>query len=106
MSIPIAGPLPDVADHVVEAIAVGLEAADRRGPGVAILVRVVDREDTLPGVGDGLAIRSERARPVVLAVAAAARGESGRWRSEPMTNVPPRMNTMPPVSLSSAGRPE
>jgi hypothetical protein len=50
-SIPIAGP-PDIADHVVEAVAVRLEAADRRGRAVAVLVRVVDGEDTLPDVGD------------------------------------------------------
>ena len=71
--IPIAGTLPDVADHVVQAVTVRLEAADRGGAAVAILVRVVDREDTLPGVGDRLALGIESARPVVLAVATAAR---------------------------------
>src|ERR1700752_537772 len=52
--IPIACPLPDIADHVVHAVGVRLEAADRRSPGVAVLVRVVDGEDTLPGIGDRL----------------------------------------------------
>src|SRR5262249_15485697 len=73
--IPIARPLPDIADHVVEAVAVRLEAADWRGPYVAVLVGVVDGKDALPGVGDRLALGIERARPVVLAAAAAARGE-------------------------------
>src|SRR5499433_3984675 len=74
-SIPVARPLPDIADHVVEAVAVRLEAADRRGPYVAVLVGVVDGEDALPGIRDRLAVGIERARPVVLAVATAARGE-------------------------------
>src|SRR5262249_10847500 len=74
-AIPVARPLPDVADHVVEAVTVRLEAADRRGPGVAVLVRIVDGEDALPGIGDRLALRIERARPIVLAVATAACGE-------------------------------
>src|SRR5262245_20517506 len=73
--IPIARPLPDIADHVVEAVAVGLEAADRRGGGIAVLVRVVDGEDALPGIGDRLALGIERARPIILAVATAARRE-------------------------------
>src|SRR5262249_61850514 len=73
--IPVARPLPDIADHVVEAVAVRLEAADRRGPYVAVLVRVVDGEDALPGVRDRLARAIEPARPIVLAAATAARGE-------------------------------
>jgi hypothetical protein len=31
---------------------------------------------------------------------------SGRWRSEPITKLPPRMNTIPAVSPFSAGKPE
>src|SRR5262249_47933285 len=73
--IPIARPLPNIAHHVLEAVAVRLEAADRRGPDVAVLVGVVDGEDALPGIGDRLALGIEGARPVVLAVATAARGE-------------------------------
>src|SRR5215475_10067185 len=74
-AIPVGRPLPNIADHIVEAVAVRLEAADRRGPGVAVLVGVVDGEDALPGVGDGLAFGVEGARPVILAVAAAADSE-------------------------------
>src|SRR5262245_39021317 len=36
-AIPVGRPLPHVADHVVQAVAVRLEAADRRGAGVAVL---------------------------------------------------------------------
>ena len=35
--VPVRGPLPDVADHVVEAVAVGGNATDRRGALVAVL---------------------------------------------------------------------
>src|SRR5262245_7695147 len=73
--IPVARPFPNIADHVVEAVAVWLEATDRRGGGIAVLGGVVDGEDALPGVGDRLALGIEGARPVVLAVATAARGE-------------------------------
>src|SRR5262249_60614295 len=72
--IPIARPLPNIADHVVEAVAVRLEAANRRGPDVAVLVGVVDGKDALPGVGDWLAFGIEGARPIILAVPTAARG--------------------------------
>src|SRR5262245_48704747 len=65
--IPIARPLPDVADHVVEAVAVGPEAADRRGGGIAVLVGVVDGEDALPAIGDRLALGIEGTRPLILA---------------------------------------
>src|SRR5262249_51744886 len=73
--IPIARPFPDIADHVAEAVTVGLEAANRRRPGVAVLIGVVDGKDALPGVGDRLAFAIEGTRPIVLAVATAARGE-------------------------------
>src|SRR5215467_6850376 len=89
--IPIARPLPDIADHVVEAVAVRFEAADRRGPYVAVLVGVVDGEDALPGVGDRPARAIERARPVVLAVAATARGEFPLRLGRQLTPTPARI---------------
>src|SRR5262249_5423305 len=89
--IPIARPLPDIADHVVEAVAVRLEAADRRGPGLAVLVRVVAREDALPAVGDRLALGIEGTRPVVLAVATAARGEFPLRLGREFTAAPARI---------------
>src|SRR5262245_66168450 len=64
--IPIARPLPDVADHDVEPVAVGFEAADRRSPGVAVLVDVVDGEDALPGIGDRLAFGIELPLAIIL----------------------------------------
>src|SRR4029079_17695071 len=48
--VPVRCPLPDVADHVVHAVAVGRERADRGGPLVPVVPRVLDRELTLPGV--------------------------------------------------------
>src|SRR5262249_52752684 len=89
--IPIARPLPDISDHVVETIAVRLEAADRRGGNVAVLVGVVDGKNALPGVGDGLALGIKRARPVVLAVAAATRGELPLRLGRELTPAPARI---------------
>ena len=40
-------PFPNVADHVVEAVTVRLEATDGRGAAVAVLFGVQDREKTL-----------------------------------------------------------
>src|SRR5215475_2559922 len=91
-SIPIGRPLPDVADHVVEAVTVGLEAADRRGPGVAVLVAVVDGEDALPAVGDRLALGIEGARPIILAIATAARGEFPLRLGRQLTPAPARIS--------------
>src|SRR6266508_2825498 len=90
-AIPIARPLPDIADHVVEAIAVRLEAADRRGPGVTVFVRIVDGEDALPAVGDRLALGVEGARPVVLALATAARSEFPLRLGRELTPAPARI---------------
>src|SRR5215475_9503773 len=89
--VPIAGPLPDIADHVVEPVAVWLETADRRGPAIAVLVRVVDGEDALPGIGDRLALGIERARPIILAVATAARGELPLRLGRQLTPAPARV---------------
>src|SRR5215510_13223916 len=90
--IPIARPLPDVADHVVEPVAVGFEAADRRSPGVAVLVGVVDGEDALPGIGDRLAFGIEGTRPIILAVATAARGELPLRLGRELTAAPARIS--------------
>src|SRR5512132_2943978 len=49
--VPVGGPLPDVADHVVQAVAVGRVAAHRGRPCVAVQLQVLDRELALPGVG-------------------------------------------------------
>src|SRR5215204_6343929 len=47
---PIGGPLPNVADHVVEAVAVRRKGADRRGSLVAVDGEVLTWKSTLPGV--------------------------------------------------------
>src|SRR4029453_8955464 len=46
-----AGPLPDFANHVVQAVAVGRLPAHRCGAGVPVQLQVLDRELALPGVG-------------------------------------------------------
>src|SRR5262249_6147623 len=71
---------------------VGLEAADRRGPGVAVLVGVVDGEDALPAVGDRLALGIEGARPIILAIATAARGEFPLRLGRQLTPAPARIS--------------
>src|SRR5262245_39183009 len=87
--IPVARPLPDIADHVVEAVTVRLEAADRRGPGVAVLVGVVDGEDALPGIGDRLALAIQRARPGGLAGSTPARRQVPFRRGREHAHHPP-----------------
>src|SRR5262249_17508823 len=61
--------------HVIQAVAVGLKAADGRSPGVAVLFGVVDRENALPGIGDGLAVLVVGLAPILAIIFAAARGE-------------------------------
>src|SRR4051794_26175645 len=74
-AVPISCPLPNVADHVVQAVTVRRKASDRRAAGVAILLRVEHREEPLPGVGYGRPLGIESTREVVLSLAAAARCE-------------------------------
>src|SRR5262249_5174032 len=74
--IEVRGPLPNIADHVVEAIAVWGIGADRRGPLIAVFKQVLPREFALPGVRHRLAIWLEHVTPGELrAVEPTARGE-------------------------------
>src|SRR5216683_691286 len=74
--IPVGRPFPDIADHVVYAVAVDRKGANRRGAGEAVGPIVVEREVALPGVGHVLAGRRELLAPGELCtVEAAARGE-------------------------------
>src|SRR5262245_1294679 len=73
--IPVRGPLPDIADHVVETIGIWRKATDRRCPLIAILIAVIDWEDALPAIGDRLAVRVERLAPLLAYFTAAARGK-------------------------------
>src|SRR5262245_63555701 len=72
--IPVRGPFPDIADHVVEAVGIGWKATDRRRPLIAVLVAVIDREHALPAIGDRLAVHIERLAPLLADFTAAARG--------------------------------
>ena len=60
---PVARPLPDVAAHVVEPVAVRREAADRRGALEAVLLQVLPRELALPGVRHRPAVREVLVAP-------------------------------------------
>src|SRR4030095_7878610 len=48
--VPVGGPLPDVAGHLVEPVAVGWKGAERRRPFVAVVQQVLPWEFALPGV--------------------------------------------------------
>src|SRR5688500_7324603 len=74
--IPIGGPLPGVANHVVETVAVWWKGTDRGGPLEAIEREILDWEFALPVVGEHFSFRRELVAPgEVLSYEAAARGE-------------------------------
>src|SRR3978361_1872004 len=73
--VPGAGPFPDGDEQVVEAVPTRLEASDGSSAGEAVVVRISDREDALPGVRNRLSVGIERARPIILAVTPATRSE-------------------------------
>src|SRR5262245_56898149 len=56
---PVRGPLPNIADHVVDAVAVRRERGHRRGAFEAVLVEILARKLALPCVGHVLATRRE-----------------------------------------------
>src|SRR5262245_35767865 len=61
--IPVRGPLPDVARHVVESIAVGWKTLHWRSALEAILFQVLPREFALPGIRHLFTIRCKRIAP-------------------------------------------
>src|SRR5438445_10935021 len=61
--IPVGGPFPDVADHVVQPVPVGRECTDRRGALEAIGIGILAREFSLPGIGHVTAGRREFIAP-------------------------------------------
>src|SRR5262249_50316319 len=75
---PIAGPLPHIADHVVEAVAVGRKRGYRRRPLVSILGEVLVWKVALPGIGHVPAARHELLAP----------GELGAVESTPRRKLP------------------
>src|SRR5262245_3334752 len=48
---PVAGPLPDIADHVIEAVAIGRKSCDGRRAQITIGAKVLSWKLALPGVG-------------------------------------------------------
>src|SRR5580704_7828629 len=64
-AVPVAGPLPDVAGHVVEFVSVRGELGDGREAGVAVFAGVLIREVAFMGVGHPLVIRTEVVAPDV-----------------------------------------
>src|SRR5262249_6841472 len=71
--IRIGGQCPDIADHVVEAVAVCREGGDRRGTLVAIQTEILAGKDALPGVGHLLSGGRELIAPCeLLAIETAA----------------------------------
>src|SRR5215469_6928207 len=69
---PVRGPFPDIADHVVKAVAVWRKGLYRRGPFIAVRTKILDREVALPGVRHLSAIRRERVAPGELCAVEAA----------------------------------
>src|SRR6185503_3876514 len=74
--IPVRRPFPDVADHVVEAVAVGIVGTDRRRALVAVARGIAPREFTLPRVGHVPIVGKEFVAPcVVHTIKSATRGK-------------------------------
>ena len=89
-AVPVGGPLPDVADHVVEAVAVRREGADRRGALEAVGARLCEGKSPCQVLAMQRPVRRQLVAPgVVGAVEPAAGGELplGLGRQRPC---PPR----------------
>src|SRR5258705_11447471 len=63
---PVGGPFPDIADHVVNAVAVRREGSDRRRALEAVRREILMREGALPGVRHVLAAGRELVAPCEL----------------------------------------
>src|SRR4051794_33034990 len=63
--VPVGRPLPDVADHVVEAVAVGRVGGYRGGALIAVAGQVLLRENALPCIGQVAAAGCEFTAPRV-----------------------------------------
>src|SRR5215831_19015736 len=61
--VPVSGPLPNVACHVVEPIAVGWKRSHRRSSLEPVFFKVLPGKFALPGVGHMFAVRRERIAP-------------------------------------------
>src|SRR5215831_14735236 len=75
-AVPVAGPLPDVARHVVESVRVGGKLRHRSDARESIRALVLERKMALVGVGHPLSLRMKVVSPgVEVPGEAAARGE-------------------------------
>src|SRR6516162_902525 len=78
VGIPVGGPFPDIADHVVETVAIGRERSDRRAANKTVQAVVAVREGTLPCVCHVAAVWCELVPP----------GEHGALPSAPGSKLP------------------
>src|SRR5690606_8917949 len=65
---PVRRPFPDIADHVVQAVSVRREDADRRSTLEAVVQKVLVWEAALPGIGHLPAARRELITPGELGI--------------------------------------
>ena len=92
--VPVGGPFPDVADHVVEAVAVRRECSDRRGAFEAVVVTVLARE-----------IRPARCWPCACRRARGRRPRhSRRRRARRVPRIPIRLRSAAPCRPSAHKR--
>src|SRR5215831_17431646 len=61
--VPVGGPFPHIADHVVDAVAVWRECRDRRGALVSVELHILAGKCALPGVGHLLTAGCEFVAP-------------------------------------------
>src|SRR4029079_16479153 len=61
--VPILGPLPDIADHVVDAVPVRRKRRHRRRTVEAVLTKIVAGKITLPGIGHVKTLKREFLAP-------------------------------------------
>src|SRR4029453_15738255 len=74
--IPVCGPLPYVAGHLVEPVAVGWKASHRRSPLETVFFEILPGKLTLPGICHLFAVRREGIAPDEFpSVQSAASGE-------------------------------
>src|SRR5450432_2238915 len=66
LGVPVGGPFPGIADHVVNAVSVWRERGDRRRPLKAVVVQVVSGKITLPGIGQVFATGCKFIAPCIL----------------------------------------
>jgi hypothetical protein len=62
-SIPVAAPLPEIASHVVQTVAIWREGADGGSTNKAIFSTVFDRKYSLPGIRHVFSVRSKLVAP-------------------------------------------